>query len=181
MRAGIDIDGVLYKWEPTARYMLEREFGGFPLTPSQSWSHIQEQVSEAQWEWLWTEGVKQGLFRHGNCYKGALDALKRIDRTQDIVLITTRPRAAIEDTLAWVSFHKIAAREIHILGPGSKKSAISCDWYVDDHLKNTTDLMSTGKPVFLWDRPWNRAAHDAGDEYTQRVYSWDDILEEVQK
>ena len=154
-RAGIDIDGVLYKWEPAARFLL-RHYRDYQLEPSQSWDYIKDHIDRGTWDWLWTVGIQKGLFRHGNCYMGAFEALKHINKTHDITLITSRPREAVEDTLAWVAYHKIPAREVHILGEGQKKSAVPCDWYLDDNVANAVDLSSTGKPVVLWDRPWNK-------------------------
>ncbi len=164
----------LYKWEPTARFLL-RHYKDYDLQPSQSWDWIKDHIDRGTWDWLWTVGIQKGLFRHGNCYRGAFEALRELSKTQDIVLITTRPAEATRDTLAWVAYHEIPAREVHILGEDRKKSSVEvCDWYVDDNVENANDLASTGKPVYLWERSWNRWA--VLHEGVERVQSWSTLL-----
>lgn len=168
-RAGIDIDGVLYRWENTARFLLKWRFG-YQLGESTSWTYLKDHVSKSAWDWLWKEGVeKHGLFRHGNCYPGSFEALRLLSQQFEIVLITSRQNAAA-DTLAWVGYHRIPATEVHLVSSKSK-TGVLCNWYLDDHGKNIEELENAGRLAFLWDRPWNQDCQ-AGI----RISSWSELF-----
>jgi uncharacterized HAD superfamily protein len=178
-RAGIDLDGVVYRWCDTVNFLLEHYRGVRGLGEWTSWDYLEDTVKlpKEDKDWLWTEGVSLGMFRHGNCYRGSFAALDRLAITHDVVILTARPRAAITDTLAWLAFHRVAASEVHVLD-GQPKSSVPCDWYVDDSAANARELHLAGKEVLLWDRPWNQ------DDYVHgvvRVYSWENVLERAQE
>lgn len=176
MRLGIDIDGVMYHWDRTARYMLREVLPGSPYKKdgplgqeSQHWDHIQELVAPEHWKWLWTEGVRLGLFRHGHLYPGTIQAIRRLAELGDIVVITSRPKAAVPDTMAWLAYQQLHISEVHILVNGEPKSSVpSCDIYIDDKFENCVELeRNTEGFVCLMDRPWNQAGL-----FWPRVRSW---------
>ncbi len=176
MRIGLDVDGILYKWDLTAGYMLREVLPDSPYTgepllmqESESWNHIQQIVAPEHWKWLWTEGVRLGLFRHGHMYKGTIQAVRRLALQGDIVIITHRPKAAVPDTLAWLAYQQLPIAEIHILTNGEPKSRVpNLDVFLDDKPENCTDMLKTGAEVCIWDRPWNQQAVDG----VIRLSSW---------
>lgn len=184
-RAGIDLDGVLYQWEPTARRVLE-EHWGVRITESETWDWIREKLVErlgpslgAQaGHWLFRgEGVIAGLWRNGEPYPGAVDAARKLALSHDVVIVTARPRYALRDTMSWLLFHGIYPTELIILPPGEgqrPKSSVLCDWYVDDSPANVEELDAAGRRAFLFDQPWNRAC-PAGE----RVSGWEDLMEKL--
>lgn len=180
MRFGLDFDGVCYKWSATARLLI-RYHWGVDVGESLTWDHIQNHAPHHAWEWLWTDGVeKHGLFRHGNCYPDTFEALDDLAASGwDLVVVTSRPANALVDTLGWLSYHQIPAREVHILGAGVKKSSIPCDLYVDDAPKNVLDTAEAGHRSLLWTRPWNMDFDDwsePGSRQISRVEKWSDVL-----
>lgn len=160
LRFGIDVDGVLYQWDKTARYMLRTEFGypkDGPLgQPGTYWNSMQDVVTKEHWSWLWNSGVKQGLFRYGHLYKGSIEALRELNKLGDIVIITHRPRSAVQDTIDWLSYMKFPVNEVHMFTNGEAKSTVKCDLYLDDKPENFDDFVNNtnGLPL-LWRRPWN--------------------------
>lgn len=167
-RIGVDLDGVVYNWTDTARFLLEWEFG-ISLGESMYWDHIKEQISDEQWAWLWNSekggGVERGLFRHGHCYRGSFETLKVLAELGDLVIITHRPKSAVLDTTQWLGFHGVPANEIHMMYRAERKSSIEpqCQIYVDDKVENCIDLReNTDAIVCLWDRPWNQQEQKAG-------------------
>lgn len=176
MRIGLDVDGILYEWERTARYMLREVLPDSPYTkdgplgvPSTRWNYIKDNVSREHNKWLWDEGVKLGMFRHGHLYPGTIEAVKRLARRGQIVIITHRPERAVPDTLAWLAYHQLPLSEIHILSNQEPKSQISnLDVFLDDKPENCTDMLKTGAEVCIWDRPWNQQAVDG----VIRLSSW---------
>src|SRR5688572_21456774 len=158
MRIGLDLDGVVYNWDKTARYMLrtmrgypkhdprcgeDEEFdlvikprkGAYPeypcsgcaplAYPAKHWDYIKDNVKPEDEDWLWRDGVKLGLFRYGHLYSGAIEGVRELATIGDIVVITKRPKSAVQDTLDWLSYLKLPFAEIHMLHePGAKKSAV---------------------------------------------------------
>jgi uncharacterized HAD superfamily protein len=178
MRLGIDMDGVVYDWEGTARFLLKWHHN-YDLPVSCRWDFIKDNIENNDWQWLWSAGVKKyGLFRHGDCYRGTFEALRELDKAgHDIVIITKRPKEAAKDTLAWLAFHEVPAREVHIIGPDGHKGSITCDVYVDDSPKVAMELEEAGLRCLLWTRPWN-TAHQAS---VDRISNWKTLLFLVEK
>lgn len=177
MRLAVDLDGVLYKWSETAAFLLNDHFG-YQLGESNSWDYLQKSITNNEWQWLWTGGVEKGLFRHGHCEKGGIEALRALfKKGHDVVIVTSRPRQAIQDTLAWIGYHEIPASEIHILGPkvSKAKKVPNCDIYLDDKPTHVRDYSeNTQGAAYLFDQPWNR-----GEEDLPRIKDWAHFLKVV--
>lgn len=183
-RFGLDLDGVVYKWDRTARYMLKLYLGEDLPPDSDSWNAIEESVPGWKWKWLWTEGVKRGLFRYGHCYKGAIEGVQRLGELTELVVITSRPKSAVQDTLDWLSYNRFPVAEVHILGPDQKKSDVLpvCDFYLDDGLHNMQDLaVNTAAELLLWNRPWNQDGYleEMIPGCVRRVSTWPEVIEAV--
>ncbi len=175
MRIGLDIDGVMYQWDKTARYMLRDVLPGSPYKDvmkqeSKGWDWIKDNVSPEHWEWLWTEGVRLGLFRYGHLYPGTIQAVRRLAEIGEVVLITHRPKQAVTDTLAWLGLLNLPISGLHLLTAMEPKSSVrpACDIYLDDKPENVMDLSGLltrwedGKliysgGVYLMRRPWNES------------------------
>lgn len=111
----LDVDGVLYHFERTARYLLRTVKGYDNLSePSGSWDHIRERVSQKDWNWLWNHGVKLGLFRHGHLFTGAIEGVKALAEMGDVVIITHRPKSAVQDTLDWLAYNRFQIGRAHV-------------------------------------------------------------------
>jgi 5'(3')-deoxyribonucleotidase len=158
-RFGIDIDGVMYMWDKTARYMLRTQRGYTRDQlgrPSRYWNEIKDIVENNDWQWLWSEGVRKGLFRYGHLYTGTIEAITALNILGDCVILTHRPREAVQDTLDWLSYLKLPFMEVQLFTNGEAKSAIKCDMYVDDKPENCIDFNDNteGLPL-LWRRESN--------------------------
>jgi 5'(3')-deoxyribonucleotidase len=193
-RFGIDIDGVMYMWDKTARYMLRTERGYTRDQlgrPSRYWNEIKDIVSNNDWQWLWSEGVRKGLFRYGHLFTGTIEAIRVLDTLGDCVILTHRPREAVQDTLDWLSFLKLPFMEVQLFTNGEAKSAIKCDMYVDDKPENVVDFNdnTSGLPL-LWRRESNEswdteAVGEPGPvskllSRIQPVWEWQDVINHAQ-
>ena len=188
-RIGLDLDGVMYDFEGASRFLLREHFGVDVPKPSAYWNYTKDWLADNgqpdAWEWLWTEGVRNGLFRHGHMLSGAVRAVnKLVNDGHELVVITSRPATARVDTLMWLGFHAVAAAEVHMLGDFKKKSSVRpyCDVYVDDSAANAGDLLkNTPGTVLLWDRPWNQGtpvvANTEAKERFDIAYDWDRVVE----
>lgn len=187
MRIGIDIDGILYQFEKTARYLLREVLPDSPYKtgplehPFTSWNYLEDSgVSKKHIRWLWTEGVILGLFRHGDLYSGTPKAMQELAKLGEVVIITHRPRQAVNDTLAWLSYHKFDLSGVYIFSHLEPKSSVKCDVYLDDKPENCIDLLAnTDGWVALMDRPWNQHRTSDEEELLHRVYNWQEFIEIV--
>jgi hypothetical protein len=95
------------------------------------------------------------LFWHLEPFPGAVEALHQLDRDgHDIVIITMKPRFAVEDTHEWLAREGIPFKEVHIL---EEKWRVDCDVYLDDGPHVLADLVAhrPDRVVCRYVRPWN--------------------------
>jgi len=183
---GVDIDGVLYQWEKTARYMLREVLPNSPYTKdgplgrvSESWGYIQSHVRPEHWDWLWKEGARLGLFRHGYIYPGAVEAVRALAKLGDVIVITHRPKTAVHDTLSWLAYQNLPLSGVHMLTNQEPKSSVhpQCRVYIDDKPENCVDLYNnTEGQVALMDRAWNQHYAAPTGRFFRRVSSWGDFI-----
>lgn len=188
----LDADGVMYEWDRTARYMLREVLPNSPYADrahplfeeSKHWNWVQEHIEPKHWRWLWKEGVALGLFRHGHLYPGTVKAVRKLATLGELTLITSRPKTAVGDTLAWAAYNQFPISDIRILSSGEKKSSVRphCDIYLDDRVENVLDLAgNTDAVVCLWRRPWNSYfTPDAGSGIVV-IETWDEYINIVRE
>lgn len=183
LRIGLDLDGVVYKFTDTYRYMMNKHRGvGMPPVEDfwYGWDAADQFTTEEDREWVWTEGIRLGLFRYGHLYKGAIEGVTALAEVAEVHVITSRPQAAVEDTLAFLAYTRLPLAGVNILSGGEAKSSIrpEFDIYIDDGLHNIVDLMdNTEADVLVFDQPWNRNSEDLGSNVEAwRVYGWEDTV-----
>ncbi len=179
MRFGLDLDGVVYNWDDTVRFLIEH-YWDIRLPESQNWNSFEHALVEIGrediWKWLWKEGIELGMFRCGHIYKGAGEAVRDIGKIAEVVVITHRPTLGVNDTLNWLALQRWPITEVHIMH-GRNKSEIPCDVYLDDSPSNIEDFYTrTLSSILLWDRPWNQNVDDEKLGIT-RVCNWEEVIE----
>lgn len=187
-RIVVDVDGVMYNWDKTARYMM-RTYRGHQNNvamhiASQDWNWIQNNVSKDDWHWLWNRGVKQGLFRYGHLISGAVKGLQDLlARGHKLVICTHRPESAVKDTLAWLNLLNIPFAGIYILSDGRPKTSVKGDILIDDKPENVEAWAGDGRWAVLLDQPWNSSSFtlsaeltDTQQYYLVRAYGWDGVV-----
>lgn len=165
---GLDLDGTVYEWDKTARYMLRERIKAKGANPpaelsvaSRGWDTIMEVVSEDDWKWLWTDAIREGLYRYGHVITGAIEGVRALNGLGDVMAITHRPKLAVHDTLTWLSFmlDKSPLSGVVIQSNGQKKSEVNPrpDIYIDDATHVADDIIgTTSSSVILFDQPWNQ-------------------------
>lgn len=178
IRVAVDIDGVLYNWSDTARFLLAH-YRGVYVSPSTSWDHIQESISPQDWDWLWTEGVELGLFRSGHVYRGAPAGVQELYQLGAKVIIATLRKPKYRwDTLEWLLLHRIPFDEIVFT---TSKALLNADIYIDDSPRVAREILDeTMALMLLWDQPWNRTMPDLPPRL-YRVTDWAVALEHVKE
>lgn len=184
MKIVLDLDGVCYEWEKTARYMLRRKFAqeGRPIPAalfqeSLCWDHVEDAVTKEDWKWLWSEGVTLGLFRYGHCCRGAIEGVQTLSDLGEVHIVTARPPAAVQDTKDWIAFmfDKAVISGLHFTGRDSK-SVIEADVYIDDSADNIIDLRNRGKTVIAVTRLWTGPVGNL-----RLAASWPEIVQHVRE
>lgn len=179
LKVAIDADGVLYQWSKTARYML-RLYRGYSKTgpmgkESTSWDYIKENIDPEDWAWLWTEGVRLGLFRYGHLVQGCIEGVNKLALDNELVLITHRPKTAVKDTLDWLSYINLPFSGIHILTNQEPKSMVEADILIDDKPENIDEWVNHARYAVMLDQPWNQHANVA-----LRAKGWHEVVAYVE-
>jgi hypothetical protein len=194
---GLDIDGVCYHWDRTARYMCRRwhtdrglEVPEALFTDSTEWGTIEKAVPGECWDYLWSTATEDGLFRYGHVVGGAIEGVQALNKMGSVIAITSRPKNAVHDTMVWLSamFDKAPLSGIVIQSFGQKKSegiAPRPNIFIDDAMHNIDDLVENTKSfqrAVLFDRPWNQGYdHPHLNSKWRRAVGWDQVVELVRQ
>ena len=183
MRIAVDLDGVLYEWQRTYRYMM-REYRGVKLPPIEefwhNWNSAVDRVGPENDAWMWDRGVKLGLFRHGHVTTGGIIGLTDLKRQgHELVVATHRPAIAIRDTINWLDHHFGALDPypwsgMHILTEGEPKTEVKADLLIDDKRENILDWHLDGRQAIVFDRPWNQNVEPGSGIW--RAHGWSSVV-----
>lgn len=182
-RFGIDVDGVMYHFQKTYCYMMNT-MKGYSLDYEKwaYWNWPEDNgVTKHDKQWMWSKGVELGLFRYGHLYKGTIEAMRALNKLGDIVIITHRPRNAVQDTIDWLSYNRLPVMEVHLLTEGQPKSNVAaCDLYLDDKPENIEDFVQHYPRALslLWRRPWNVMWDDT--RVARVVNTWQEVIDHAQ-
>ena len=180
MRLGIDLDGVVANFTKGWMTFYNRDFGtDLKFEDSRNWGDLVvlthfEDMGEF-WEWS-SDLDGHSVFWHLETFPGAIDALNRLkDSGHDLVILTTKPTFAIDDTYDWIARQRIPATEVFIL---DDKWLVDCDVYLDDSPHVLPSLLAhrPERTVCRYVRPWNHPLPGVID-----VNDFDDFREVVDR
>lgn len=169
MRIGLDLDGVVANFTQGWMDFYNREFGTtLVFEDSKHWGDLVDLTHFADINefWDWSANLNgHSIFWYLKPFPGAVEAVRSlVDAGHQIVVITTKPGFAIEDTHAWVERQRIPAAELHII-EGHDKWEIDCDVYLDDgpHVLPRLIEHRPKRTVCRYIRPWNEPLDGAID------------------
>lgn len=180
---GVDLDGVCADYEGAFRAAVAEMRG---IDPS---SLPPQTVLDEFSEWGMDAGsfsefhrravVEHRIFRQARPLPGVSEALWALsDLGVWIRIITHRlcvnwaHETAAGDTAAWLDEHQIPYRDLCFIGD---KPNVGADVYVEDSPRNVLALRGTGRPVVVYDQPYNRHLP------APRAESWKDVRRFVEE
>lgn len=173
------------EFQRTFRYMM-RNYRGIDMPPVEEfwtgWDAYYQFTTKEDRRWAWTRGVELGLFRYGHMTTGARRGVQELSATNDIIIVTHRPKQAVSDTLDWVSlfFKDIPLAGMHILTEGEPKTSVRADILIDDKPENCLEWAESEEHgvAVLFDRPWNQDM-DAMSLKLTRAKGWPETVRRV--
>ncbi len=131
--------------------------------------------------------VNKGYFESLPLIRGAQEAVTKLKQSHDLVIITSRMSELKKITRKWLDknfpgcFVKVYHTEsVYNKDAITKSEAClksKADILIEDDSNFAAECMNNGIKVLLFNNPWNRDFEVLAD--AARVYSWDDILQEV--
>ena len=176
MRIALDVDGVLANLiEPLLR-LYENETG------------VRISVEEVdEWDFWRKHGLsKQGfielLIRTWARWweiepieDDVAEDVEKLNQLGQVDIVTQRPAKTVSYVKEWLSKHGIRYRKFTWVPPRTTKAKFGYDIYIDDSPKLAEELNKLGKPMLLYNQPWNRSFGET--KVVRRVYSLDDCIE----
>jgi 5'(3')-deoxyribonucleotidase len=165
LRLGIDLDGVVADFNTGWMERYNRQFGT-ALHHSQvlRWDGLHRLTHFATMDdfWAWAQLGDGSVFRDLPPIPGAIETIAELAADHRIVIISSKFDWAIPDTLAWMSEHRVLAREIHFVWD---KTSVPCDVYLEDAPHNLEALVSAHPAALVCRmvRAWNDPVAGAVD------------------
>jgi len=167
MRLGIDLDGVVANFTQGWMNFYNRQFGTeLEAADSKRWNDLVDltHFQDIDEFWGWSSDLDgRSVFWHLDPFPGAVEALRSLAGAgHHIVILTTKPHFAVDDTHEWIERHRIPAHEVHIL---EDKWRIDCPVYLDDgpHVLPGLVRHRPASTVCRYVRPWNSPVPGAVD------------------
>jgi len=179
MNLGFDIDGVISDFIKTFSELVENRYG-IKLNEAEIYCHdlnLVLGITKKERNQLIMETLKKDLALN----HGAKETLEKLcSEGHKIYLLTARFGVLAKVTEDWLKRKGIPYTELLQLTEGEKYRAnVNIDLIVEDCLQDALEWSQKVKNVLVYDHPWNKTLNL--NNLIKRVYSWDEIYEEVQR
>jgi len=160
------------------------------------WAKLWQDVDDIEARRRADEFHCSGVVRGYGYIKGGYEALTRLSRHHQLVVVTSRRLQIKADTLAWIDkyfpgmftkdmvyfagiWDKVTA-ESHMLTKANLIDRIDADVLIDDQLKHCLAVAETGRQALLFgDYKWNRS--DFLPYQVRRCFDWASVEQEIDR
>ena len=179
MNLGFDIDGVISDFVKTFSELAESKYG-IKLNEAEIYCHdlnLVLGIIKNERNQLIMETLKKDL----SLNHGAKETLEKLySEGHKIYLLTARFGVLAKVTKDWLKRKGIPYTKLLQLTEGEKYNAnVNLDLIVEDCLQDALEWSQKVKNILVYDHPWNKTLNV--NNLIKRVYSWDEIYEEVQR
>ena len=179
MKLGFDIDGVISDFVTYFIAVLKKHYG-LTLNETDVYCHDLDFVlgiSRQERNKL----VRETLLGDLQLMEGAKETLERLNsQGHEIIILTARFGDLVAVTENWLQKKGIPYSRLIQSKQGEKYLAeVDLDLVVEDDLEDAIAWSKRVRNVLVYDHPWNQSLNIKG--LIKRVYSWEDIFEEVQR
>ena len=173
-RLGVDLDGVVADYIAGLRETVAAARGGDPseLTLDVDWELTPWGLGPGDYLAHHNRFVADGGYLRLDPLPGAVEALHRLAAAGVLIRIVThrgfhRPQVhrSLADTIQWLHDHQVPYDEFCAV---EGKTEVECDLHIDDAPHHIAAFHDAGRPVVVFDAPWNRHVDDRG----LRVRNW---------
>ncbi|MCL5056879.1 MAG: hypothetical protein M1130_02560 [Actinobacteria bacterium] len=179
-RIGIDIDGVIADSQPVIIKKLNHHFGSqctledfVNFDPVKMYGMDRKQLDSFIME-RELEIIEEAL-----PIPGAVKIINDLVQSYGVYLVSARTPIHTRRTEAWLDRFKISRHGLVLLGQHDKRATctgLCVDLFIEDSLKNASQVSSCGIPVLLMDATYNRGSLPA---MVTRVFSWQEIWDYI--
>lgn len=178
LRIGFDIDDVLYPWYGRAHLACHRSGITGGVVPQTWHPYLEYGCERSLWEDVLESVIRSGWLHRAEPLNAGLWAVHDLrDQIRDgglpkgseIIAITARGetfenqgglrKLVQRQTRGWLEYWGFEFDEVIF---SADKGAHELDYLVDDNPGNVRSVIATGGAAWVFDRPWNRGAADAG-------------------
>ena len=179
MNLGFDIDGVISDFVKTLSELVERKYD-VKLNEAEIYCYdfnLVLGITKNERNQFIMETLKKDLA----LIYGAKETLDKLtSEGHKIYLLTSRFGVSAKMTKDWLKRKGIPYAKLLQLPEGEKYQAnVSLDLIVEDCLQEALEWSQKVKNILVYDHPWNKTLNL--NNLIKRVYSWDEIYEEVQR
>lgn len=198
-RVGLDFDDVLFSCAKAVLPFHNSRYGT---------NHTKDHVVSYNLHDLWKCSKEESYKRIVDFYDseehasmepivGAIESIHQLSEKYELFIITARPPEVEEVTKKLLKHFqndkfeswKEIFKKIHFVGTVTGNNILltkadickheNIDIFVEDNLNNALSIASVGIPSLLLDQPWNK--DDDLPDMVKRVYSWEEIVKEIDK
>jgi len=182
MRIGVDIDGVIGDQVP---HLLRRVKQKCNIEMKKSDIKLWDQpMGHTNFEKEMEEAVLDRTFvLTMPLIRGSREGLERIASYNRVIIVTSRPPEADEDTIEWLNRKRLGFDEfINTHREGKLRAPI--DVLIDDRLENVRDFALTKRLAIMLSQPWNKDRRIIADLIKQGAVvcaaNWKDVVQAVE-
>jgi uncharacterized HAD superfamily protein len=173
MKIVIDIDGVITDFVETFVNIVKTKYGKTLRETDIVQHDLYKVLGIEKDEALML--IKETLSHDLKPQIGAIEAICELSKSNEILLVTGRPKSTYIITKKWLAKHKVKYSKLIFLSEGCKHELKDePDVVIDDHLEEIIKWVGIVPLVIVFNHPWNQSLN-VKNNFT-RVNNWKQLL-----